>query len=222
MTYKERFAQLVAQIIDNVKQRKNEESLRFAYSGVGYDLADREQRIVLIGRITEDYVTENGESPKSTLIERLTDAILDEELTDPDPYKVEHNEYPILSNIQLDRRRGGRRGSESTNMSGETHIRTDEDDDTSESHARSGVYLASDGRDYRNPIRRTRSISELIYVDTNAKIRNVERSAQYKRDTAPSPIVTYNVRENGGEFTNKFTTAKGVAETWRERLSLVY
>lgn len=220
MTYKERFAQLVADIIDNVKRRKTHSSLRFAYNGVGYDLADRSQRIKLIERVTDEYVAAHadvnqaalerwemsgckGERPASipldsALIERLTDAILDEELTDTHPDKITRTEYPFMSTWQIDLRRDRETGLKAAEETG------------------------TDGRDYRKPTRRRRTSYENWCVDRDAKIRNADRAAQYKRDTAPGPIVAYKVRENGGVFADEFTAAKSVAATWRDRLSLVY
>lgn len=154
---------------------------------IAQNIEDRTERIATVHALTEAYTDSTGVRPDGAQLERLADYILREEISDPDPHKSTKYEYPILSDIQMERRRLGRRGSEGTNMAGETSIASD---DTSDKHARSGVYLATDGRDYRNPIRRTRSIRELIFVDENAKIRNKKRAAQYKRDTAPGPVVS--------------------------------
>lgn len=135
-----------------------------------------------------------GYVPDGRMAERLADYILSEELYDPNPYKVEHNEYPILSETQLNRRRYGRRGSEETNVKGETPLDTTSDTND-DMHERSGVYLASDGRDYRRPIRRTRSISELIFVDEHAKIRNERRRRAYNAFVAGKDTYKYEGRE---------------------------
>lgn len=220
MTYVERFAGLVAEITGNVKARKSNEDLRFVYAGLTYDLADRTQRMALIERVADDYVSAHadvnqraidawiergckGERPSpvsldTALIDRLADAVLNEELTDPDPYKIAHNEYPFMSDWQMDLRHDR-----------ETSLKAVEETGT-------------DGRDYRLPKRRRRNSYENNFVDSRAKIRNVERAAQYKRDTAAGEVVTYNLRENGGELAPDFVTAATTAETWRDHVSLVY
>jgi hypothetical protein len=212
LTYTEKYALLTAQIIDNVKQRKSNAFLRFAYNGTPYDLADRLQRIELIGYVSRDYALEHGEVNQRTidawkergykgerpaslpldsaLLERLTDAILDEELTDSNPYKVAHEEYPFMSDRQLDLRRDR-----------ETGLKAAEDEGT-------------DGQNYRRPTRRRRTSYENWRVDSGANNRNVERAAQYKRDTTPGPVVSV--------MSEPFTAAKGVAALWRDRLSHVY
>ncbi|GMK47634.1 hypothetical protein PghCCS26_47640 [Paenibacillus glycanilyticus] len=212
LTYTEKYAQLTAQIIDNVKCRKTDVHLRFAYNGTAYDLADRTQRIELIGYVSRDYALEHGEVNQraidaweergckgerpaslpldSALLDRLTDAILDEELTDPHPDKVTRTEYPFMSDWQLDLRRDR-----------ETGLKAAEE-------------TATDGLNYRKPTKRRRTNYEHWCVDNGARSRNVGRAAQYKRDTAPGPVVTVK--------SEPFTAAKSVAATWRERLSLVY
>lgn len=239
MTYTELFAVLVADLEITIKRRKNDASIRFGYGGAEYDVADRTERMELIERISDDYVKAHadvnqraidaweerggkGERPVSltlntALIDKLTDAVLDEELTDPDPYKMQHADYPILSKIQLARRREGRRGTDDSNMCGETTILED-GDDSSNLHARTGVYLASDGRDYRLPIRRTRTLRELMFVDENATIRNEARAAQYEHDIAPSKVVTYNLRDTGGVLTESFVMAAEQAKRRHELL----
>lgn len=179
---------------------------------IAANIEDRTERMAAVKALTDRYIDAHGTTPDAAQIERLTDYILREELTDPDPYKSEHNEYPILSEIQLARRREGRRGSANTNVRGETPIKSDGDDEnTSDKHSGAGVYLASDGRDYRKPIRRTRSKSELIYVDEHAKIRNKQRAEQYKRDTAAGPVERYNLRDTGGALADEFVQCRGIS-----------
>lgn len=219
MTYTEIFAQLVTEITATVKKRKSADGLRFAFNGIGYDLADRTQRMTLIERVIDGYVKAHADvnqavidawtaagaknerpSPISldtALIERLTDAILDEEITDPNPYKVAHEEYPFFSDRQLELRRDRETGLKSAEETG------------------------TDGRNYRLPVRRRRSNYENNSVDKNAKIRNAERAASYKREITAGPVVTYNLRDNGGELTEPFVAARNAADTWRERLSFV-
>jgi len=220
LTYVERFAGVVAEIVETVKARKINEFLRYAYAGVGYDLADRTQRMALIDAVMRAYVAAHadvnqaafqrwvdrggkGERPSpisldTALIDRLTDAVLDEELADTHPDKVTRNEYPFMSDWQLELRRDR-----------ETSLKAAEE-------------VGTDVRNYAVPKRRKRSGYENRFVDRHAKIRNVERAARYKRDTAAGLLVTYNLRETCGELATEFVAAASVAETWRERLSLVY
>lgn len=167
----------------------------FSYGGLTFDTADRTQRIALIDVVTYDYMTEHaafnqriisawedggcrGERPalvgvNSALLERLTDAILHEELTDTHPDKVTNTEYPFLSEWQFEVRRNR-----------ETSLKMAEE-------------YGSDGCNYSEPKRRRRSRYENWSVDAHAKIRNKERAAQYLRDTKASPVVTYNLAEGG-------------------------
>lgn len=185
-------AEIVADLELAVKARKEDERVRFPYGGAFYDPADRTQRIAVIGRITEDYKPA-GIDPK--LLERLADVILDEELTDPNPHKVAQTEYPFFSEFQLARRTEGKHSAKwSGNMRGESPFE----------HADS---YGTDGRNYRVPERRIRSRDEHIYVDETARIRNEARAAQYKRDTSPGRVVTYNLRDTGGEFLPEFVRA---------------
>lgn len=221
-TYTERFAALVTEIQLNIKKRKHDEGVRFAYGGVGYDLADRPQRMALIERVTDDYVKAHADvnqasletwaatgskserpSPiplDTALLDRLADAILDEELTDPHPDKVTNTEYPFMSEWQLDLRRDKETGLKAAEETG------------------------TDGRDYRKPTRRRRTNYENWRVDADAKGRNEHRRQQYSRDTATGRLVTYNVRDNGDkscELTEPFVAAAEQAERWRDKLSLV-
>lgn len=63
-------------------------------------------RMKAVGDLSDAYVEQTGERPDGRQIERLTDYILKDELTDPHADKVTNNEYPILSVVQLSRRTG--------------------------------------------------------------------------------------------------------------------
>ncbi|WP_337102353.1 hypothetical protein [Paenibacillus sp. YIM B09110] len=161
-------------------------------------IADRGARMKAIEALTEAYVDDVGERPGSAQLERLTDYLLREELTDVDPYKIAHAEYPFMSEWQLDLRRDRETGLKAVEETG------------------------ADGRDYRKPTKRRRTNYENWRIDRDTRSLNANRAAQYKRDTAAGALVTYNVHENGGEVTESFAAAQSVAETWRERLSTVY
>lgn len=143
--------------------------------------------------LVEEYVRQTGRRPDYKQLDRLSDLLLYDDLIDPDPHKVQHIEYPILSESQLDRRKFGSRDPD-TNMRGETSLEQAE-------------YVAADGKDYRYPNRRKRTIDELIFVDENARIRNAERAKQYYLDTRPSRIRR--------RWSVPFTQCAGIAEKWR-------
>lgn len=210
LTYTELFAALVSDLEITIKRRKTDASIRFGYGGAAYDVAERAERMELVQRISDDYVSAHsdviqrnidaweerggkGEQPVSlplntALLDRLADAVMDEEITDPNPYKVQHTEYPFFSQRQLDLRRDR-----------ETSLKAAEE-------------VGTDGRDYRVPKRRRRTNYENWRVDADAKIRNDERAEQYKRDTATVTTAEYNLRENGGELTESFVQCRGIAE----------
>jgi hypothetical protein len=57
--------------------------------------------IEAIRGLTDDFIEQTGVRPTPSQLERLTDVILAEEISDPNPYKMTHNEYPIMSERQL-------------------------------------------------------------------------------------------------------------------------
>ncbi|WP_419884849.1 hypothetical protein [Paenibacillus sp. B-A-8] len=208
----------------------------YVYSGATYDIRDRESRMLVIAAIQDAYYRDHGEHnqyaldawyttgspgqrptpvPSNTaLLDRLTNVALYEELTDANPYKAQHNEYPFYSDTQLDRIRNGRRGSDPTNMRGETPVREDGD-------LGPGVILSADGRDHGEPRRRNRTKRENVSVDAGAKIRNKVRAAQYKRDTADGAVTSCNLRDTGGELTEEFTQRCGIGARWLADMSAV-
>ncbi|MEC0167879.1 hypothetical protein [Paenibacillus graminis] len=208
----------------------------YVYNGATYDVRDRETRMLVIAAIQDAYYRDHGEfnqraldawytkgcpgqrptpvPANSALMDRLTNAALYEELTDPDPYKAQHNEYPFYSDTQLERIRNGRRGTEPTNMRGETPIREDGGNGP-------GVILSADRRGHSEPRRRNRSNRENGFVNAGAKIRNKARAAQYKRDTADGAVVSYNLADTGGELTEEFTQRRGIGARWLADMSAV-
>lgn len=154
---------------------------------IASNIADRTERMAAVQALIDRYIEANGEVPDRAQLERLTDYILREELTDRHPDKITRNEYPFMSTWQLELRHDR-----------ETSLKVAEETGT-------------DGRDYRVPKRRKRSTYENIHVDQAAKIRNKERADRYKRDTSASPVTSYNLRENGGELTDEFVQCRGIS-----------
>ncbi|MBE3649178.1 hypothetical protein [Paenibacillus polymyxa] len=178
MNHKERFTEAVTALIDA-------------------NIADRTERMDAVDRLTTTYISETGETPGVLELERLTDYILREEITDPNPYKMSQTEYPFMSERQFELRRDREASGSAAEATG------------------------TDGKDYSRPTRRKRTEYENWRVDTGAKIRNKERAEQYRRDTAPGPVVTYNLRDTGGELTEEFTQCVGILNRLPEREQFV-
>ncbi|AYK07761.1 hypothetical protein GOP56_11155 [Brevibacillus sp. 7WMA2] len=139
---------------------------------------ERMDRIATISAWIDDFISQTGDRPKPAELERLTDAILHEELTDNDEHKMTHHEYPILSATQYARRTLGKHKRRGSGMGGETSLKIVEDTGT-------------DGISYRKPSRRRRSPYEMQFVDNNAKIRNKARQEQYAKDIKASEVKSY-------------------------------
>jgi hypothetical protein len=130
-------------------------------------IADRQERMRRIDSLINAYVEGTGETPNGKQLERLTDYILMEELTDTDRLKSRNTEYPFFSERQLERREGG------------------------EAPFKMAEEVGTDGRNYKTPTRRKRAPHENNFVDATAKIRNDERRRQYRKDTAIGELISY-------------------------------
>jgi len=73
-----------------------------------YDLT-HEDRVYCVSALTEEYVLEHGEQPSPALLDRLSDVIMHDDLTDPRPNKSRLVEYNVLSDNQYARRTAGTR-----------------------------------------------------------------------------------------------------------------
>lgn len=71
----------------------------------------RKRRIEEVERLTSEYIEASGRIPDGALLERMTNVVLHEELTDNDKDKMQKYEYPILSDSMYQRRTEGRRGA---------------------------------------------------------------------------------------------------------------
>lgn len=138
-------------------------------------------RLVKIEQLTEDYFAKTGEMPDGVALERLADLCLYEELTDDNEHKVTHNEYPILSDTQIARRREGKHARKTDNPKIEVPLKVAES-------------FGIDGRTYDIPSRRVRSERENRFVDKEAKIRNKERKRRYEEFTKVQPVITRKIR----------------------------
>jgi hypothetical protein len=127
---------------------------------------DRQVRIEAVKKLTETYAAANGKRPDQAIVERLTDVILYEELTDDDRMKVRNNEYPFLSERQFERRR-----------SEEVGLKVAEE-------------IGTDGKTHKAPKRRKRTDRENRLVNLKARSRNREIAKKYREFTETQPVVT--------------------------------
>jgi hypothetical protein len=170
-------------------------------------LLPREERMEEIEKITSEYAIKHAEAkmaaiekekraakregrkPKelpfnpldSKLLDALADAILHEELTDPHPDKITRNEYPIMSEFQLARRKEGVHAAKGKFPKGEIPLNA-------------VSLLATDGKTYRKPKRAKRTDKEYMQMDS-AKSRNKERRRKYNEFTKPQPVITYRLED---------------------------
>ena len=103
----------------------------------------RDFRMYIIEAMTDAYIEQTGQRPDVAMLERLTNVILHEELSDKRANKMSLVEYPIMSESQYDRRVRGLQRRRSS--AGVTHMEVPLD------HAK---YVATDGYDYYAPVRR--------------------------------------------------------------------
>lgn len=81
-----------------------EQFKRFRQFGMGIDA-----RINFSIRLTERYLEANDKIPPVSVLDRLATLILQDELADKNIHKSLHNEYPLLSDRQQERRYGTER-----------------------------------------------------------------------------------------------------------------
>ncbi|MBY0023770.1 hypothetical protein J2W97_000847 [Paenibacillus jamilae] len=160
-------------------------------------IADRTERMIAIQALIDAYVNSIGEVPEAAELERLTDYILREELTDTHPDKMTRTEYPIMSKYQEDRRR-----------------ENEYEDVLAESYDVNGV-------NYAKPERRHRIERENRFVEKLAQRKNRARKAQYRKDTSAGPITTYNLRDTGGELAPEFRQCIGIGQRWKDEMCVV-
>ncbi|MCY9760405.1 hypothetical protein M5X06_12830 [Paenibacillus alvei] len=153
-------------------------------------IEDRDERMTAVQALIDEYVASIGERPDGAIIEQLTDYILFEELEGDMRTDKINDEYPILSERQMARR-----------FERECGLEIAENLDT-------------EGRNRATPIRRRRTTKESRFVDKLAQMKNRKRSAQYKRDTSPGSVISYNLRDTGGAFADDFVDCRGLGERW--------
>lgn len=127
------------------------------HAGIGLQsiyISDRVARLERITALTDAYMDATGKEPEPIAIERLTDLVLYEELTDTNKNKMK-SEYPIMSERM-----------ETTRKNGERSGKLAEEYD-------------QNGRNRAEPKRRSLSTYESIFVDARAKSLNKQRRKRY-------------------------------------------
>ncbi|EJV61776.1 hypothetical protein IEO_03071 [Bacillus wiedmannii] len=127
-------------------------------------ISKRDVRAKEIKSLTDAYVASIGQRPEPKQLERLADLLMREELSDSRPDKTTLEEYPILSEYQLDRRRD----KEVPLIAAEEH--------------------GTDGRNYKPPLRRKRTRKETWKIDRDAKSKNMGRRKKYREFTKVQPV----------------------------------
>ena len=145
---------------------------------ISANITDRAERMAAVQALIDRYLTENGVTPDITQLERLANYILHEELTDPDPYKSEHNEYPILSEWQMELRRS-------------REIPLDMIID----------HVGTDGVDYRLPTRRIRSRREKAFLDRTVRSKNLAIRREHENFKSGKSVGVFSVNIATGEKT---------------------
>lgn len=134
------------------------------------NIEDMSERIRAINDLIDEFVLGVYEHPDPVQLDRLANYILHEELTDQKKNKARREEFPVFSERQLLRRRNC---------------------EVSEEGA---VFYGNDGRNYRYPERRKRTIREMLFVDKKTKSRNKERLKRYREFTKPGEVISYFIK----------------------------
>lgn len=144
------------------------------------ELRNRQMRFAAIERLTEDYISATGKRPEPAQLDRLATLCLYEEMTDSHPDKMSREEFPIMSEEQYMRRTEGR------------HVRRHDKNGKSlpnktEIPLGAAYDYGTDGKNYRQPVRRRLSTDEAIRVDKNLS-RNIERKSRYNDFIKPGKV----------------------------------
>lgn len=103
----------------------------------------RDYRMFIVEKMTDAYIEQTGRRPDVEVLERLTNVLLHEELTDKRADKMTLEEYPIMSDHQYDRRaRGLKRPRNSAGVT------------STEVPLMHAKYVATDGQDYYTPVKK--------------------------------------------------------------------
>ena len=150
---------------DSVEEGINEDAeAKFADT-----LANRQLRMQIVEDLTECYREAAGDWPDGLVLERLTNAILEEELYSDDNYYVKHTEYPILN----ERKHESRTYKDVKPEGLET--------------------VDSGGKNQRKPTKRKRGKYENAFIDKHTRSKNRERRKKYVEFTKVQPVKRWNM-----------------------------
>lgn len=124
-------------------------------------LLPRVERFQAIESLTERYYSANDKVPEMEQLDRLATLCLYEEVTDRNEHKIAHNDYPIMSERQQERRNG---------------------DEVSFSAV---ADYGTDGKSYRTPKRKK------FPANVEKQSRNAERHRKYREFTKVQPVKVY-------------------------------
>lgn len=132
-------------------------------------LANRQLRMQIVEDLTECYREAAGDWPDGLVLERLTNAILEEELYSDDNYYVKHTEYPILNERKY-----------------ESRTRKDVKSEGLET-------VDTGGKNQRKPTKRKRGKYENAFIDKHTRGKNRERRKKYQEFTKVQPVKRWNM-----------------------------
>ncbi|NLS42520.1 hypothetical protein EYH65_20465 [Bacillus subtilis] len=128
----------------------------------------RQERIEEIMALVNAYYDSTGEQPDVAALDRMTNIIIHEELSDSHPDKVTRTEYPIMSDEQLARRKEGKHRKKNDNPRIEVPLSI-------------GQNFGTDGKNHSYPVRRQRSERESAYVNKASLSKNKSRRRKYRK-----------------------------------------
>lgn len=149
------------------RERFEQEAAKISYNRI----SDRWERVQKIEELIEEYIEDTGRRPDSKQLERLTSAILYENMQgDTRPDKVALEEYPILTYSQIKRRHRSEASGEVLEVVG------------------------SDRRNHSRISQRKLTISEEILREELAAQH--PKNKRFKEARQPGKVITYRLDEN--------------------------
>ncbi|MFS1511105.1 hypothetical protein VQL36_01515 [Chengkuizengella sp. SCS-71B] len=151
------------------------EGKSFTFNQICYEVQLREERIRCIEAIIEKNHLEISKSQSSSphLLQQLADLILYEELSDVNPYKVQREEYPIMSSWQF-------------------HLRQQREYNMILAEEMDVNYMKCNP-----PVRRKRTAKEEWIREKNEQERLRKINVFYYEFSNPSPIKQYSLKNSG-------------------------
>jgi hypothetical protein len=200
--YKSQMNEYASKIVKTTRQqirerkrflKDNDNDVKLADKEFRETLANRKNRIAVINDIVSDYWSVVGENPDIAVLNKLTDAILGEELFDSHPDKMTREDYPIESEYQTARRQTGQHRKKP--KKGDLPARI-------EVPLEWAVNYGNDGINYGYPHRRERDDYENEYVNEVTVSQNKERAKKYRDFLKGKTDGMFTINIETGEKTN--------------------